>query len=139
MSTKKYPELQRHIEARQTARRIQLRARDIVDAKTAGGNEPDDLVEPCPTRVVDLQRTPRREAACRHCEDNGIEHCRVASIERAIDEDAAVVVRGGVAGRDYLACGTLPSPGVPGHALASIATGLAMSLVLGNHITDPIS
>src|SRR4051812_36670024 len=86
-------ELQRHVEPWQPARRVRLRPRDVVDAEAAALDQTDDLLDADLTRVVNLEGATRVVPAVEHREDGRVEQRPVPVVERAVDEDAAIVGR----------------------------------------------
>jgi hypothetical protein len=91
LRTEEKSQLQRHIEPWKPGLRVDLDARDVVNAVPALADDPLDLADPLLPAVLGLQRTPRQKAAVGHREHRRAEQLPVASIDRAVDEDTHVV------------------------------------------------
>jgi len=80
------PELQRHVEPRQSRLRIPFHARDVVDRVLRLGDDAHDLDDPHITRVFRLQSTSGDESAVMDRENHRPEQRRMLLIERAVDD-----------------------------------------------------
>jgi hypothetical protein len=91
LATQEQPQLERHIEARQFIDRIELGARNVVDAEFAARDNPNDFVHSNLPAVRDFQGTARREPAIYDGEDRRMEEAPVLEIKGTVDENALIV------------------------------------------------
>lgn len=95
-------EFERHVEAGQAIDRIELGAREIVDAVPAFLDQAVELVDAGLAAIVELAGRASLEAAGMDGEDQRLEDRCIIRVERAVDED--VVGRQAGAGRQII-CG----------------------------------
>jgi hypothetical protein len=70
---------------------IQLRARNVVNAKFALVNNGENLLDSDIAGVIGFQSTPSNISAIMDREYDGVKNGFILRVERAVDEDAVVV------------------------------------------------
>jgi hypothetical protein len=94
-----HAEFERHVEARQAVRRVEFRARDVVDAEAAFRDDLRNAVDANLAGVVNFKRAAGNEPTVEDRKHNRSKKRLIGLVEGAIDEDVEVVIRCGGAGR----------------------------------------
>jgi hypothetical protein len=87
LTSKKKPQLKRHIEAWKPGGRVQFHRGEIVDPELAFLDHSFDLRKAELGRIVVLQSTASDKAEVAYSEDDRFEDWPIGWVERAIDED----------------------------------------------------
>jgi hypothetical protein len=86
-----HAQLERHVEARQSAGGSHLGPRDVMHAVLARGDDLEDLVDPYLAGIIDFQGAPGSKAASEDREDDGLEKRPVLRVKRTVEEHTPVV------------------------------------------------
>jgi hypothetical protein len=82
--------LEGHVKSGQAELPVRLSSGQVVDSKSAFRNDAKDLLEAKLARIF-LECAPRGKAAVEDCEHGRTEQRSIATIDRTVDENAAVV------------------------------------------------
>jgi hypothetical protein len=87
-ATKKKAQLESHVISRELSPPIDAHERKIVNSKSAGVNNLNNLLQPFLRARISFQCTPRLKTERHHRKDDSIEKRTIRRVERTIDKDS---------------------------------------------------
>src|SRR5579884_135634 len=92
LRAEKDPQLKRHVEPRQSVDRVEFGPGNIVNSVAALSHNPVNFFQPILRRVVHFKSAARPQISLCQGENNSIPDGLVRAVERAVQEDALVVL-----------------------------------------------